>query len=60
MANGKPIGNDDQRARFIEAARELGADEDEATLKAKLGVIARQKVRDDGVLASSPDKPDRK
>ena len=32
-----------QSARFIEAARELGANEDEATFKAKLGVIARQK-----------------
>ncbi len=38
--------NENQRARFIEAARELGADEDEATFKAKLGVIARQKVKD--------------
>ncbi len=36
----------DQRTRFIEAARELGADEDEATFKAKLGVIARQKPKD--------------
>ena len=31
----------DQRARFIEAARELGADEDQATL----AVIARQKPK---------------
>ena len=35
-----------QRDRFIEAARELGADEDEATFKAKLAVIARQKPKD--------------
>lgn len=35
-----------QHARFIEAACELGADEDEATFKAKLGVIAQQKVKD--------------
>jgi len=34
-----------QRDRFIEAARELGADEDEATFKAKLAVIARQKPK---------------
>ena len=46
--------DDTQRARFIEAARELGADEDEATFKAKLGVIARQKVKD----APRPDKTD--
>ena len=36
-----------QAQRFIEAARELGADDDEATFRAKLGVIARQKVKDD-------------
>ena len=42
-----------QRTGFIEAARELGADEDEATFKAKLGVIARQKVKD--VPESSAD-----
>ena len=37
---------DDQSARFIEAARELGANEDEAMFKAKLAVIARQKPKD--------------
>ncbi len=35
-----------QRDRFIEAARELGMDEDEAAFKAKLALIARQKVKD--------------
>ena len=35
-----------QRDRFIEAARELGCDEDEETFKAKLAVIARQKPKD--------------
>ena len=39
-------GLQDQRSRFIEAARELGADEDEATFKVKLAVIARQKPKD--------------
>ena len=34
-----------QRDRFIETARALGADEDEAGFKAKLAVIARQKPR---------------
>lgn len=36
----------DQRTRFIEAARELGADDDAETFKAKLRRIARQKVKD--------------
>ncbi len=37
----------DQRARFIEAARRLGADKDEAAFKAKLAQIARQKPKAD-------------
>ncbi len=36
-----------QADRFIETARALGADEDEAAFKAKLGVIARQKPKDE-------------
>ena len=36
-----------QRDRFIEAARQLGADEDEAAFKAKLAQIARQKPKDE-------------
>ena len=36
-----------QRERFTEAARHLGADEDEAAFKAKLTQIARQKPKDD-------------
>ena len=35
-----------QRDRFTEAARQLGADEDEAAFKAKLAQIARQKPVD--------------
>ena len=38
-----------QSARFIEAARQLGADEDEAAFKAKLAQIARQKPVDSPV-----------
>ena len=34
-----------QRDRFIETARALGSDKDEAAFKAKLAVIARQKVK---------------
>ena len=47
-----PDKDADQRTRFIKAARELGADEDEATFKAKLGVIARQKVKDEAPPAA--------
>lgn len=36
-----------QRDRFIEAAQQLGADDDEATFRAKLATIARQKPKDD-------------
>jgi len=35
-----------QRDRFIETARALECDEDEAAFKAKLTVIARQKPKD--------------
>ena len=35
----------DQRERFIEAARQVGANEDEAAFKAKLAQIARQKPK---------------
>jgi hypothetical protein len=34
-----------QRDRFIETARAIGVDEDEAAFKAKLAVIARQKPK---------------
>lgn len=46
--NTKPTS--DQRDRFIETARRLGADEDEAAFKAKLAVIARQKPKGEPVL----------
>ena len=42
-----------QAERFIEAARQLGADEDEAAFKAKLAQIARQKPKED---VPEPDK----
>jgi hypothetical protein len=35
-----------QKERFIDAARGLDADENEAAFKAKLSVIARQKPKD--------------
>jgi hypothetical protein len=36
-----------QHERFIETARQLGCDEDEAAFDAKLRVIARQKPKDE-------------
>ncbi len=35
-----------QHDRFVQLARDLGADENEATFKEKLGEIARQKAKD--------------
>lgn len=37
------MNNKSQIKRFIETAKELGADDDEATFKAKLGQIAKAK-----------------
>ena len=45
-----------QKQRFIEAARQLDADENENAFKAKLMQIARQKPKED-VL--EPDKDDK-
>lgn len=44
-----------QRDRFTEAARQLGADEDEAAFKAKLALIARQKPK--GEMPEPPVDP---
>ena len=38
------VSSPKQRDHFIEAARKLGGNEDEAHFKAKLGEIARAKV----------------
>ena len=53
-----PTSNDakSQRDRFIETARQLGADEDEAAFKAKLAVIARQKPKEDVASAGTKGK----
>ena len=42
-----------QRDRFIETARQLGSDEDEAAFKAKLAVIARQKPKEEAAAPKS-------
>ena len=55
----KPSGSREQRDRFIEAARELGADEDEAAFKAKLATIARQKPKDEPPPAKAPARTKR-
>ena len=38
---------EEQNDRFVEAARQLGADEDEAAFKARLAQIARQQPKGD-------------
>ena len=48
-----------QRDRFVETARALGCDEDEAAFKAKLAVIARQRPKGTEAPAS-PEKADGK
>ena len=48
--DGEPTA---QRDRFIEAARQLGADEDEAAFKAKLAQVAGQKPKEN---VPEPDK----
>lgn len=54
---GKPATA--QSDRFIEIARALGTDEDEAAFKAKLAVIARQKPKEEPPTksASKRQKP---
>jgi len=49
----------DQIDRFREAARSLGADEDEAAFKAKLGVIARQKPKEEPKAPKATGKDDK-
>ena len=41
-----PTDTKSQHQRFVETARSLSADEDEAAFRAKLAVIARQKPKD--------------
>ncbi len=48
-----------QRDRFIEAARALGADEDEGAFKVKLAQIARHKPRGDVPPAPKPERADK-
>lgn len=50
-----PDSETTQRSQFIETARAIGANEDEAAFKAKLAVIARQKPKDE----ANPPEPDK-
>ncbi len=54
-AKTRPADQSTQRDRFTEAARQLGADEDEAAFKAKLAHIARQKPKGD--VQEPPKEP---
>jgi hypothetical protein len=49
------LDSQEQSERFVEIARALGADEDEAGFKAKLAVIARQKPKNAAQKASGPN-----
>jgi hypothetical protein len=46
----------DQAGRFKAAAQQLGADEDEATFKAKLAVIGKQKPKGEFPLPAAQGK----
>lgn len=46
MTESKPSNQSSQHTRFLETARELGCDEDEAAFDEKLRVIAKQKPKD--------------
>ncbi len=50
----------DQSQRFIKAARAVDVDEDEATFKTKLAVIARQKPKDEASASKTTDKKGKK
>lgn len=57
MTGKKPAAPDaDQARRFEEAARAVGADEDEQAFRQKLAVIARQKPQP-AVKAKPAKKP---
>ena len=45
----------DQRARFTETARAVGADDDEAAFRAKLATVARHKPK--GEVPAAPPEP---
>jgi hypothetical protein len=46
----EPRKNQKQSEAFIEAARELGCDEDESHFEEKLKKVARHKPKDDSTL----------
>ena len=54
MISKKLASNSSQKDRFVEAARQLGADEEEAAFKVKLAQIARQRPK--GEVPEPPDE----
>jgi hypothetical protein len=56
MSKSTKVTDTGQSGRFLATARALGADEDEATFRAKLGVIARQKPKDEPKPAKARGK----
>lgn len=58
MTHGKRTANTEAQAqRFIDAARQTGADESEDAFKAKLERIARQQPRGDSAEPPKRKKP---
>jgi hypothetical protein len=55
-AQTRPLHENPQPDRFVEAARALGCDEDEAKFNAALGKVARHKPPPDPPKASAPKK----
>ena len=53
----KKSSDDAQSQRFMETARELGCDEDEAAFEDKLRRIARQKPKSEGDEKPATKKP---
>ena len=62
MARRRPKGEDQatQHLRFLETARALGYDEDEAAFKAKLAVIAQHKSKDEAMSGDPAQAPKRR
>lgn len=54
MARSKKLDPGEQQQRFVEAARKLGCDEDEARFDEKLGKLAKPKPK------PIPDAKDKK
>ena len=56
MTNGNRVKTPTQHDRFVETARALGCDEDEAAFDEKLKVIARHKPKHTSAAEPKPAK----